>query len=92
VGTKYVTFPTDLFLYIYEVGIMQGLQRSRSHNFIIHNIADLFSLNNSKFYDYAHCIYLTKLEIKETTDIARSTSYLDLHIDIDSKGWLRTKL
>ena len=71
---------------------MQGLQRPRSHNFIIHNIADVFSLNNCKFYDYAHCIYLTELEIKETTDIVISTSYIDLHKDIDSKGWLRTKL
>jgi hypothetical protein len=76
---------------LYEVGIMQGLQRSRSHNFIIHNIADVFSLNNSKFYDYAHCNYLTEREINDATYIVISTSYIDLHIDIDSKGWLRTK-
>jgi hypothetical protein len=63
-----------------------------SHNFIIHNIADVFSLINSKFYDYAHCNYLTELEIKDTTYIVISTSYIALHLDIDNKGWLRTKL
>jgi len=43
-------------------------------------------------YDYAHCIYLAEPEIKDTTDIAISTSYIDLHIATDSKGWLITKL
>ena len=28
----------------------------------------------------------------DTIDIARSASYLDLHLDIDSKGGLRTNL
>ena len=32
-----------------------------------------------------------QLEIKDTTDTARSASYLDLHLEIDSEGWLRTK-
>jgi hypothetical protein len=33
-----------------------------------------------------------ELEIKDTTDTDRSASYLDLHLEIDSEGWLRTKL
>ena len=49
-------------------------------------------MNNSKLYDYAHCIYLDELEIKNITDVAISTSYIDLHIATDGKGWLRTKL
>jgi hypothetical protein len=32
-----------------------------------------------------------ELEIKDTTDTDRSASYLDLHLEIDSEGWLRTK-
>jgi len=43
-------------------------------------------------YDYAHCIYLTEPEIKDTTDIAISMPCIDLHIATDDKGWLRTKL
>jgi hypothetical protein len=33
-----------------------------------------------------------ELEIKDTTDTDRSTSYLDLHIEIESEGRLKTKL
>ena len=50
-GSNYVPFPADLFLYLYELGNMQGLQKSRSFIFTIHNIADVFSLNNFKLYD-----------------------------------------
>jgi hypothetical protein len=37
-------------------------------------------------------IYPIELEIKDTTDIDRSASYIDLHLEIDSEGRLRTKL
>jgi hypothetical protein len=37
-------------------------------------------------------IYLIELEIKDTTDTDRYVSYLDLHLEIDSEGRLRTKL
>ena len=33
-----------------------------------------------------------ELEIKDTTDTAMSTSYVDLNLEIDSEGRLRTKL
>ena len=33
-----------------------------------------------------------ELEIKDTTDTVRSVSYLDLHLEIDSEWWVRTKL
>jgi hypothetical protein len=32
------------------------------------------------------------LEIQDILDTARSASYLDIHLDIDSEGRLRTKL
>ena len=48
--------------------------------------------NNSRFGDFVDRIYPIELEIKDTTDTARSASYLDLHIEIDSEGRLRSKL
>jgi hypothetical protein len=33
-----------------------------------------------------------ELEIKDATDTDRSASYLDLHLEIDSEGRLKTKL
>jgi hypothetical protein len=35
--------------------------------------------------------FLTIL-LKDTTDTDMSDSYLDLHLEIDNEGWLRTKL
>ena len=55
-------------------------------------IDDVLLLNNSKFGDYVDLIYPIELEIKDTTETERSVSYLDLHLEIDSKGGLRTKL
>ena len=51
-----------------------------------------FSLNNSKFGDYVGCIYPIELEIKDTTYTVKSASYLDLHLEIDNEGRLKTKL
>ena len=42
----------------------------------------VLSLNNYRFGDFVDRIYPIELEIKDTTD--RSTSYLDLHLEIDS--------
>jgi hypothetical protein len=52
----------------------------------------IFELNNSRFGDFVDRIYPIELEIKDTTDTDRSASYLDLHLEIDSEGRLRTKL
>ena len=40
----------------------------------------------------ADCIYPIEHEINDATDIDRSASYLDLHLEIDSEERLRTKL
>jgi hypothetical protein len=64
----------------------------RSFNFTIRYIDDVLSLNNSRFGDFVARIYPIELEIKDTTDTDRSASYLDLHLEIDSNGRLRTKL
>ena len=49
------------------------------------------SLNNYRLGDFVDRIYPIELEIKATTDTDRSASYLDIHLEIDSEGRLRTK-
>jgi hypothetical protein len=47
-------------------------------------IADVLSLNNSRFGDYLHRIYPNELEVKDTTDTQKYASYLNLHLEIDN--------
>ena len=49
-------------------------------------------MNNSRFGDYLHRIYLNELEVKDTTDTQQSASYIDLHLEIDNGRRLKTKL
>jgi hypothetical protein len=65
---------------------------ARSFNFTFRYIDDVLSLSNSRFDDFVDRIYPFELEIKDTTDTNRSASYLDLHLEIDGEGRLRTKL
>jgi hypothetical protein len=96
-GTNCVPLLADLFLYSYEADFKQGLltkikrKLARSFNLTFRYIDDVLSLNNYKFGDVGR-IYPIELEIKDTTYTDISASYLDLHIEIDSEGWLRTKL
>ena len=77
---------------------MQELLRKKNKNLAIsfnstfRYIDDVLSLNNSKFGDYVERIYPIELEIKDTTDTVKSASYLDLHLEIDNEGRLKTKL
>jgi hypothetical protein len=57
-----------------------------------HKLWTIVSLNNSRFGDFVDRIYPIELEIKDIIDTDRSASYLDLQLDIDSEGRLRTKL
>ena len=97
-GTNYVPLLADLFLYSYEADFIHVLLKknekklARSFNFTFHYIDNVVSLNNSRFGDIADRIYPIELEIKDTTDTDTSASYLDLHLEIDSEGRLRTKL
>ena len=50
-----------------------------------------FHCLNSMFGDFIARIYPIEIETKETTDTSISPSYLELHLEIDSEGWLRTK-
>ena len=44
------------------------------------------SLNNSSFGDFVDRIYPIELEKRDTTNTARSVSYLDLHLEINIEG------
>ena len=61
----------------------------RSFNFKFRYIDHVISLN--KFDDFVGCIYVIELEIKHSTDTAKSTSYHDLQLDIDCDDPLRTE-
>jgi hypothetical protein len=97
-GTNCAPLLADLFLYSYEADVIQGLLKkikkklARSFNFTLRYIDDVLSLNNSRFGDFVDRIYPIELEIKDTTDTDRSASCLDLHLEIDSEGLLRTQL
>jgi hypothetical protein len=97
-GTNCAPLLANLFLYSYEADCIQGLLKkiekklARSFIFTFRYIDDVLSLNNSRFGDFVDRIYPIELEIKDTTDTDRYASYLDLHLEIDSQGRLRTKL
>ena len=65
---------------------------ARSFSFTFRYIDDVLSLNNSRFGDFVDRIYPIEFDIKNTTDTDRSASYIDLHLEIDSRGRLRRKL
>ena len=43
-------------------------------------------------FNFVDRIYPIEPDINHTTDTDMSTSYLDLHLEIDSEGWSRAKL
>jgi len=92
VGTNCAPLLIDLFLYSYEAGFIQGILKknekklARSFNFTFCYIDDVLSLNNSEFGDFVDRIHPIEFEIKDTTDTAKSASYLDLHLIIDTEG------
>ena len=97
-GTNFAPLLADLFLYSYEADFIWGLPKknkrtlTRAFNFTFRYIDGVLSLNNSKLGDFVYCIYPIKLTIKVTAEIAGYVSCLDLHLEIDSQGRLRTKL
>ena len=97
-GTICAPLFADLFLYSYEAEYIQSLlsqgQKHLAHkfNFTFRYIDDLLSINNSKFSEHFSSIYPKELEIKETTESASSTSYLDLLLEFDTDGHLKTSI
>jgi len=97
-GTNCAPLLADLFLHSYEADFIADLIKknekhlARSFNLSFRYIDDVLSLNNPRFGDYLDNIYPKELEIKDTTDSAKSASYLDLLLEIDEEGKLMTKL
>ena len=87
-----------MFLHSYEAEFIERLLKINnkklavSFNLSFRYIDDVLSLNNSKFGDYVNVIYPKELELKDTTDKPTQASYLDLHLEIDNRGRLSTKL
>ena len=96
-GTNCASLLADLFLYSYEAEVVQSLlQAGKKHlaqqissTYIY--IDDVLSLKNTKFAKYLEFIYPRELEIKETTETAASSLYLDCYLYIDN-GKLTTRL
>ena len=59
---------------------------ARSFSFTFRYIDDARSLNNPKFGNFVDRLYPIEIEIKDKSDIAKSTSYLD-HREIDSEDF-----
>ena len=97
-GTNCAPLLADLFLYSYETEFLQELvknkkiKEARSFNLTFRYIDDVLSVNNKTFARWIPSIYPPELEIKETTDSACSTSFLDLHLEYDPGGHLSTKI
>ena len=79
----------SLLYYSYETSVEKRIEAGSI--FKVH-FPIYILLNNSKFDGFVYRIYTIDLEIKDTTDTARSVSCLELHLDIDSEELLRTKL
>ena len=59
-------------------------------NFTYRYIGDVLSINNPDFEHYLGQMYPSELEIKNTTEIKTSASYLDLLLSIGRDGQLHT--
>ena len=88
-GTNCAPLLADLFLYSYEAEFVQNLLHAgKEHlaqlNFTCRYIDDVLSLKNTKIAVYLEFIYPRELEIKEITETAASSSYLDCYLYIDN--------
>jgi hypothetical protein len=71
---------------------LSRLNVTRNNVQTFRNIDNVIALHKCKLCDFGERIYPIELEIKDTTDTDKSTSYLVLHLNIYSVGRLRTKL
>ena len=89
-GTNCAPLVADLFLYSYEAEFVQSLLQggekrlAQQFDFTYRYIDDVLSLKNTKFAEYLEFIYPRELEIKEPTETAASSSYLDCYLYIDN--------
>jgi len=97
-GTNCALLLADLFLHVYQADFLQLFLKNKDNklaqtfNCSFRYMDDVLALNNSRFGDYLHRNYPNELEVKHTTDTQKSASYLDLYLEIDNVGTLKTKL
>jgi hypothetical protein len=67
---------------------MFSIQNSNNivKSYDLNSCACLFFLTNIFAYKFIVYIFPIETERKDTSDTARVTSYLDIHLDIDSEG------
>ena len=65
---------------------------ARSFNFTVRYTDDVMSLNNARFGDFVDHIYLTELEIKDTTDTDWSATYIDPHLETENETLRQKRL
>ena len=85
-GTNCAPLLSDLFSLSYKVEFVQSLLKAdkkhiaQQFNLTYRYIDDVLSLKITKFAEYLQFIYPRELEIKETTEIAASSLYLDCYL------------
>ena len=93
-GTNCAPLLADLFLYSYEADFIQGLLKKSDKKLVRFCNCTFLYIQMMSFHQIILSlvifVYPIELEINDTTDTARYASYLDLHAEIDSEGWLRT--
>jgi hypothetical protein len=73
-----------LFLYYYEAEFIQKLLHENNKplvvafNLTFRSINDVLSINNDHFHSHVDSLYLSELEIKDTTESSASASYFDV--------------
>ena len=96
-GTKCAPLLADIFLYSYEVEFIQSLSSMgkkllASRFNLTYRIDDVLSKNNPEFENDLGQMFPAELEIKDTTEIITSASYLDLLLSIGRDGQLHTSI
>ena len=89
-GTNCAPLLSDLFLYSYEDEFVQSLFKSgnkhlaQQFDFTFRHIDNVLSLKHTNFAEYLEFIYPRELVVKETTETAASSLYLDCYLYIDN--------
>ena len=77
--------------FLYRLLKIKDRKLAQTFNSSFRYIDDVLSLNNCRFGDYLHVIYSNELAVKDIADTQTYTAYLDLNIEIDNGGRLKTK-
>ena len=77
--------------FLYRLLKNKDRKLAQTFNSSFRYIDDVLSLNNCRFGDYLHGIYSNELAVKDIADTQTYASYLDLNIEIDNGGRLKTK-